>query len=535
MKKSNTADLEFGKRLVKNTASNYLSTGIRLVSSIFLTYLLYTGLGREFYGFWSLLWSVFMYSLLLDMGFGKAVEKYSAEASFSGNMDKFNSIISTIILAYLLMSVVIVAAGFTMSFYLDKIFHLSVGDYTLNTSYYRQVFLLFTVGIAVVFPTGVFPTILLGMQRGYLRNYVLIANKIIELAGVWYIFYSGYSLFALIVFTTLINLLSNVAMAVMAFHFMPGFRISFRRVKLKTLKYISEFSFFTYLMTICDLIIFQTDRVVLGVMLGLSSVTIYQLAAKIPQLISITSTQFQLNLAPIAAILHKAGDKGKLRKTMFDSTRITVFICSGVFTVFIPLVRPILAVWLKVDDAPIINCAYILIVSTYMFIIFRDTAKHFLLMTGYHRLLTKVAIAESISNLVLSIILVKLLGVVGVAWGTLIPNLLISLLIMAPVAARHCGLSTISYLVKIYLPILLFAAPIIMLVFFVRNSMHLHNWNLYALTVIAPATGMLYLLTGWLVYVNHAEKVRMCSFLPKFVPRKLIEFITDEAAVTDKT
>ena len=71
-------------------------------------------------------------------------------------------------------------------------------------------------------------------------------------------------------------------------------------------------------------------------------------------------SKFQQNLAPIAAILHKSGDKEKLQKTMFDSTRITVFICSGVFTVFVPLVRPILALWLKVDDDPIIDCAYIL-------------------------------------------------------------------------------------------------------------------------------------------------------------------------------
>jgi O-antigen/teichoic acid export membrane protein len=517
---------EFGRRLVKNTFSNYFSTVVKMVSAIFLTYLLLNGLGRAFYGFWSLLWGVFMFTLLLDFGFGKAVEKYTAEASFSGNMKKFNSIISTIVFAYSIMALLVLAIGYSLSFFLEHIFTLENGTEMHTPEYYRLVFLFFTGGIALVFPTGVFPTILVGLQRAYLRNHVIIANKLIELAGVWYLFRSGYSLLSLVIFTTSINLLSNLAMAIMAYHFMPGLQISVRNIKLRTLKYIADFSFFTYILTICDLIIFQTDRIVLGVMLGVTSIAIYQIATKIPQLISIASTQFQTNLAPIAAILHKSGDKSKLQKTLFDSTRITVFICTGVFIVFIPLVRPILYLWLKVNDEPTIALSYILITSTYTLIVFRDTAKHFLLMTGYHRFLTKVAIFESIFNIVLSIILVKYIGVVGVAWGTLIPNLFISLFIIFPVAARQSGNSTLRYMTKVYLPIILFAAPTALVASYISHSVPLEKWTISGLFMIAPATGILYLLTGWLIYVNHEDKVKLCSFLPGFVPEKLIAIIT---------
>jgi len=526
MSKSTPADFKFGKRLVKNTVSNYLSTVVKIASSIFLTYFLVNGLGKEFYGFWALLWSVFVYSLLLDLGFGKAVEKYCAEASFSGNMERFNSILSTIIFGYCIVALVIITIGFGASFYLDKIFTLNDGDYVANIVYYRKVFLLFTLGIAMVFPTGVFPTILLGLQRSYLRNYVIVANKLIEVVGVWYIFHAGYSLMTLIIFTTSINLLSNFIMAIMAFCFMPGLKIRFRYIKLNTLKYIADFSFYTYLLTICDLIIFQTDRVVLGVMVGMSSVAIYQIATKIPQLISIASTQFQTNLAPIAAILHKSGDKEKLQQTLFDSTRITVFICTGVFTVFIPLVRPILYRWLKITDDITISLSYILITSMFMLIIFRDTAKHFLLMTGYHRLLTKIAIAEAISNLALSIIFIKLLGVVGVAWGTLVPNAIISIMIIFPLAAKHSGISTFSYLLKVYLPVILFAAPITLLIIFATHAVPMYKWTFWALFTTASTTGIIYLTAGWLVYVTRDEKEKLCSFLPEFVPQKLIAFIS---------
>ena len=528
-KQEKKKDLKFGRRLLKNTVSNYLSTAVKLISSIFLTSFLYKGLGPEFYGFWSLLWSVFIFSLLLDLGFGKSVEKYCAEASFSGDMDKFNSILSTIIFGYAIIAVIIIFVGGGMSFFLDKIFTLNEGDYILNIVYYQKVFMLFSVGIALVFPTGVFPTILLAMQRSYLRNYVIVFNKLIEVFGVWYIFHAEHSLMTLIIFTTSINLLSNIVMAIMAFHIMPGLKIRIRFIKLSTLKYIADFSFYTYLLMICDMIIFQTDRVLLGIMAGLTSISVYHIATKIPQMISMASTQFQSNLGPIAAILYKSGDKEKLEETMFNSTRITVFICTGVFTVFIPLVRPILYRWLKITSDETIMLTYILIGSMYMLIIFRDTAKHFLLMTGYHRLYARISMAEAASNITLSIIFVKLFGdtgaAMGVALGTLIPNVIISLMIIFPLAAKHSGTRPFPYLVKVYLPIISFAAPIVLLIIFATHAVPYYKWTFLALCITAATTGILYLGVGWFVYVKREEKEKLCSFLPDFIPEKLVNLL----------
>ena len=524
-KKGNNDSLKFGGRLVKNTISNYLSTAIKLVSSIFLTYFLYKGLGTEFYGFWSLLWTIFIFSLLLDLGFGKSVEKYSAEASFTGDMEKFNGIISTIIFGYCIIAIIIIIAGSGMALYLDKIFKLKQGDYTLNIAYYRKVFILFSLGIATVFPTGVFPTILLGMQRSYLRNYVIICNKLIEVVGVWYIFHVEHSLMTLIIFTTSINLLSNIVMAIMAFHIMPGLKIRIRYIKLSSLKYIADFSFYTYLLSICDMIIFQTDRVLLGMTVGLTGVTIYHVASKIPQMISMASTQFQSNLGPIAAVLYKSGDKEKLEQTMFISTRITVFICTGFFTIFIPLVRPILYRWLKITNDETIMLTYILIGSMYLLIIFRDTAKHFLLMTGYHRLYARISMAEAASNILLSIIFIKLIGTIGVALGTLVPNVIISLMIIFPLAAKHSGTRPFQYLVKVYLPVILFAAPIILLVIYATHAVPYYKWTFWALAITAATTGSLYMGVGWFVYVTREEKERICEYIPKFVPQKLVDLL----------
>ena len=66
------------KRIIVNTASNYGKMLIGIFVTIFLTRILFLGLSREEYGFWALLWSIFGCSLLVDFGFGTAVQKHTS-------------------------------------------------------------------------------------------------------------------------------------------------------------------------------------------------------------------------------------------------------------------------------------------------------------------------------------------------------------------------------------------------------------------------------------------------------------------------
>lgn len=67
-------------------------------------------------------------------------------------------------------------------------------------------------GAALLFPTGMFPEILVGEQKIYLRNYSIIVAKVIELIGILVIFSPGAALIPLIVFSMLVSLGSNLTM-----------------------------------------------------------------------------------------------------------------------------------------------------------------------------------------------------------------------------------------------------------------------------------------------------------------------------------
>ena len=82
--------------LIKSTVSNYILLIVKIISSLFLIRIIFLGISNEEYGFWALLWSIFGYSVLLDFGFGTAVQKATSETLETKKWEEFNKLVSTV-------------------------------------------------------------------------------------------------------------------------------------------------------------------------------------------------------------------------------------------------------------------------------------------------------------------------------------------------------------------------------------------------------------------------------------------------------
>ena len=82
--------------LLKNTLTNYLSMGVRLIQGVLITRWMIAELGEANYGLWMMLWSFFCYSLLLDFGLGVAAQKATATELWKRDIQKYNITISTV-------------------------------------------------------------------------------------------------------------------------------------------------------------------------------------------------------------------------------------------------------------------------------------------------------------------------------------------------------------------------------------------------------------------------------------------------------
>src|SRR5207302_1020578 len=92
---------EVTKNIWRNSISNYGSIALRMTFGLAMFRMLYQNLRPEEFGFWSLLWSVFGYGILLDFGFGFTAVKRVAELSAQQKWDELSRVLSTIFYLYL--------------------------------------------------------------------------------------------------------------------------------------------------------------------------------------------------------------------------------------------------------------------------------------------------------------------------------------------------------------------------------------------------------------------------------------------------
>lgn len=511
-------DNTLGKQIVRNIAANYLSVIINMVSAIFVTRMLLKGLGPDFYGFWSLLWNVFMYALILDFGVGVTVQKYTAEVHISGDYEKLNRIVSTVFVFYLLTMLVIVGAAGALTPILDRIFVLEPRE---QIGYYKTAFLVFALGNGLVFPMGIFSEIVGGIRRYDIDNIVVSGSIIIRIFGIWLIFQLGGSLLELAVFVNGLNFLVQVVLYLYVKEKIPRFRIQLKHFTWRNIKEISEFSLFAYVVSIAELITYNADRLVLGIFVGTSSIAIYQIGTRLPDIMRILSSGFSGSISSIAASLHYSGEKTRLNNIVFASFRFGIFVGSIMYIEFMLLGPQILYVWLDHTNPKTIMTCYVMLTSMFAAILMEKNAKKILQMGGRHRLISIATAVESLLNLGISIALVRKYGAVGVALGTLIPNVLFGLFVYLPAMAAYTEVRVWKFIKQVYLAILYPVVPTAAILYAASRFIALESWNIMVLAAVGIGTGLLYLVLGWMLYIRKEEKVQLREQLPQSLVKKL--------------
>jgi len=502
------------KTLFKSTLTNYIVLGWRMLTSIFITRFLFLGLGAEHYGFWALLWTIFGYSLLLDFGFGVSVQKYTAEVRVTKNMEEYNKLITAVICTYLCITTVIILITIGVAPFLDTVLSMK-GN--VNIAYYQKVFIIFGIGAALVFPTGIFPEILVGLNRTDLKNYILFGTVTANIIGIYTIYILKYSLLSLTIFSVSVNLISNLCMIFLVFKNFSGLKISYKYFSWAYVKKLGNFSFFAYLYAISVVIIFRTDRTVLGIMLGMEAVAIYQIGTRLSEMMQQLTTQFQKSLAPVTVALFKNNEQERFKWVLMRSSRITLFISTLFFIIFFILVKQIMFIWLKVDNANSIRIAHIMLISIYVTVIFKTPFLKSIQMAGKHKFVAYLSIVEGVINILLSVYLVHTLKenpILGVAYGTIFPSLFFSIFLFFPVATKFTGIKMSYYIKKVFLPILIVAIPASSFLLAAVYYIPFEKWNIFYLGGITAATALLYVIIGLIFYITKEEREKFIDAIP---------------------
>ena len=434
------------------TFSNYVLLGLRLLSTVVLTRALFTTFASEDYGFWALLWSVFAYALLLDFGLGTALQKYTSQWR-AGHERNYGALLSTALTLYTGMGLLMALGTWGLSSQLQWLLpELSPEAF----GRYQQAFLGFGLGTALLFPTGCFAEGLRGLEAITVRNGIQAVGVVLQLVlSLWVLGSSQDPLMAMVWVSLGTTAGVNGLLAGAFFKRIlrapqPFFWAWPQRAMVQEL---FQFSLFAWIITLTNLVIFRTDQLVISGSIGLAALAGYQIVQRVSEMYRQYTTQLHDVLGPRIARLYQQGDQQGLMAAYIDSNR---WVFTLVLFSFVPLywgLPFLLELWLGLTDETVLLSGRILLFSMAFQVVLRSTATQVMLMCQQERALMGLALLEALGNLGLSLVLVKSLGLVGVALGTLIPNLLVTLGGYLPLSCRFMKLSLSEYVRVAFRPV----------------------------------------------------------------------------------
>ena len=445
-------------RILRNIFSNWTSYLVTAVVGFVLAPVVVHSLGNTGYGLWTLVLSMTGYFGLLDLGIrstvGRFVTRYLA-LNDAGNVNRTTSTALVILMCGGLLAFLITLGIITFFFDAFRVEpeYASAG---------RLALLITGLNMSCILPLGVFSAVLIALERFDVVSAVTIVGELARAALVLWFLHHGYGLVALAVIALAITLAEYSAMALFANALYRPLKIRLAYTSRAALRELFGFSIYRFIWIVANQLIFYSDALVLGVFLGAGAITPYAIAGSLinygRNIVSLVTD----TLYPVAARMDASQDLAGLQRLLVLGTRMALLVTLPLCLGFLFLGRQFITLWMGQAYA---DSAVILIVLTIPQFGSMSQYPSALVLAGMakHRAFAYFALAEGVANLVLSIILVRKMGVIGVAWGTVIPHLICTSLVVPLYTLHVLKMSVRDYLVQAYLRPVLCTLPVIAL------------------------------------------------------------------------
>jgi O-antigen/teichoic acid export membrane protein len=482
----------------RNISMDYFALGLEMLVGVVMLPFNIAHLGQSAYGLWVLAASITAYFSMLDLGYGVAQVKFAAQYRARRDDRGLNEIVSTLFFFFTLVGLAALAVGALLAFNLEHLFNVAPEQAATG----RKVLLIITAYVAVGFPMSVFGGVVNGFQRHFMNGSVAIVTTItVALVNVA-VLLGGYGLVELVAATTGIRLAAYVGYRLNAYRAYPGLRVRPSLVRLSRLREVSGFSAFILLIDIANKVNYSTDTIVIGAFLSTVAIAVWAVAARLITTVQNLTTQLAGSLFPIIVDFATVGDGERLRRLFIQGTRLTLAMVFPLTVGLVMLAEPLLQGWVGPSFQESVPLIYALAVAVVVRV-GTSPAGMLLKGAGRHRLVAVVNLTMALANLILSVVLVRRLGLMGVALGTVIPITLGAGAVIFPAACRRVELPIMKALAEGVWPALW---PVIVMALVLAATRSRFGANLFAIALESLAAGGIYALIFVLGALRREER-----------------------------
>jgi O-antigen/teichoic acid export membrane protein len=498
-------DRQLRRRALFSTASNYVGQLVTFITGFALTPFILHQLGRSEYGLWLLVGSVIAYGSLFDFGITGALTKYVAEYQARGDLNEARRIIATALTIYSILGLALMALVFLAAPLFPRLFNVPPEESELAV----RLVMLMGVGLGVSIPSGTTYAVLRGLQRFGSINLITAGGTLLTALATVLVLLLGGGLLEMVAVNIPLSLAMQIPAVLLIKRASPGLKLGWRGASRTWVRRVFLYSSSTMAIHTAGQLRNKTDEIVIGAFMPVSAVTPYGLARRLSEAAQLLTHQFIRIILPMASQLEAEQDLRRLKALYLAGTRLSLVIFLPIGLSIVLLAEPLLVAWVGAEYGQYAYLVWVLVGAGFVFVS-QGPGSMILQGIARHKWVAVAAIASGVVNLVTSIVLVQYLGLLGVALGTLIPNVLEWLFVL-PYSLKILHVPAGTMLRKVFLPALTPALPMVMVLWWLRITFQ--PGSLLALGLAAGIGAGVYLLGYFLVGATPPERDSILGIL----------------------
>ena len=496
--------------MLRNIGSTWAVTLVSIAVTYVLTPFVIHALGDDGYGTWTLITALTGYINLLALGVPMACVRYLTADVAKGDARQMNKVIASCAGLYLMMGAFALVVGAA----LGTLFHA----YRIPPAFQKQAGLAYglmvlqvSAGFIGLLPEGIF----FAHLDFVTRNAVRIGGALLRLSLTVAIVKRYPSLVVLASIQTAILAVDFGVSWLLVRRRFPAVRIGLAGFDGATVRKIFSFSVYVLLLQAGARLAFETDALVIGAFIGVAAVPFYVVANSLIVYLMDFVIAIAAVVSPMATKLGTEGRMNELREIFLKWSKVafSLTLLAGLF--LIVLGPTFIAQWIDPTfEKPAGQVLQILMISSLLFLPARGVALPILMGLGKPKAPTFAFLVAGGLNLVLSIVLARPLGLVGVALGTAIPNVLFAVVALVLVC-RELG-TTLAHYTRYVVPrATLGSLPVLGLLLWFKLGLQVRDMT--GLVAAGSAMVVLFAIT-WVFYVyrrdpyvdlrNHVTRLR---------------------------
>jgi O-antigen/teichoic acid export membrane protein len=456
---------------IKNIGSNWFGLATNLIVGFFLSPFILHRLGDDAFGLWVLVFALTGYYGLFDFGIRSSIVRYVAQYQATGDRDRLNCFINTSLCTYSAIGLLLLMVTVAGAFYVDSIFRIPASLHSTA----KIIFLIVGAAVSLGFPLGVFAGVLEGLQKFNWLSLTQVSCNLVRTLLIVIALTHGGELLAIVLITVVLNT-SAYLIYFGVVRRMVRLRLGLEYIDRESFHRMASFGSITFIAIVASQLRFYSDAAVIGIFLSSAAITYFSIGSKLVSYSSNVTQSMSQIFTPMSSEFHATGDRDRLRRVLIMGNRACALLAFPICAALLILGRSVIEVWVGAKYVPIGYAVLAWFAIGDCTEMAQSASPKILYGMAKHRTMALVRLTEGVVNLVLSIVLLRYYGVVGVAIGTVLPQLCTNLVFMPEHLCRMLDVRLRTFVTEAYLSPLLLTLPMAALLLVMQHFLHPRNY-----------------------------------------------------------